>query len=404
VAVPLVNTDLSIVFNVLIMGVLWGYRLLPDINTAVSSGIVFGVNILLNIRHFIEPFAGLLNDIAPKSVIFAKILKIAKIGILPLALFFLFLLLFQNANPIFQEKTLFLQSTLEEFLNNFATFSRPRAIFTLFGYIFLLGVFFKRDFTFFKKYLTDQQIHIATPKETTRSDMFQIACLSLVVLNALLLSVNFIDIQYLWFNFAESTAPEMSKLVHSGTYLLIVSVLISIIVLVFFFNNELNFHKKHKLLVSMALVWIVQNAILIGSVFIRNYKYVEMYGLTHKRIGVLVFLIISTLGLISIAVKILKKLNLNFMFITNSWSLMALFLALSYIDFDQVIAENNLKRSNCDLEYVKSLSIRAIPTIIKYRPELRKEDLNSYKGYIKESKNYTWLSWNLPYQKLENLK
>ena len=129
-----------------------------------------------------------------------------------------------------------------------------------------------------------------------------------------------------------------------------------------------------------------------------------MYGLTHKRIGVSVFLIMALIGLLTITWKIIKKLNINFIIISYSWAFMLVLLILGFVNFDKIIAENNLKRPNCDLEYVKSLSIHAIPTILKYHPELKKEDINSYKWHLKESKNYTWLSWNLIDYNLKNTK
>lgn len=404
ISVLLINTDVSILINILIMGVVIGYSLLPEINSAVSAGLVFFINIILNIRHLTAPISNIFEGIAPKSEILRRILKIIKISILPLVLFTVFLLLFQNANPIFLEKTLFLQNALETFFKEFPTFSVPRTVFTVFGYIVLAGVFFNRNLQFGQNYFTNKNTSIQPPTEEIKNEMFQTATISLLILNVLLLSVNFIDIQYLWFNFSKTSAVEMSKLVHSGTYLLIISVIISISVLIFFFKGELNFHKRNKLLVSLAIAWIAQNAILIGSVFIRNYKYVEMYGLTHKRIGVCVFITLTLIGLFTITWKIIRKLNINFLFISNSWAFMLTFLILSFVDFDKIIAENNLKRPNCDFEYVKSLSIHAIPTILKYRPELKKEDLNSYKWYKKESKNYTWLSWNLMDYKLQNIK
>lgn len=404
ISVLLLNTEIGILINLLILIVVLGYNLLPRINSPISAGLVLFLNTVLNIRHLATPISNILEGMASKSEILKRILKIVKINLLPIALFLLFILIFQTANPIFLEKTLFLQQALEVFFKEFPTFSIPRAVFTIVGYIILIGIYFNRNSQFGLFYFTNKNTYIKPPKEEIGNEMFQTATISLFGLNALLLSVNYIDVQYLWFNFADTSAAEMSKLVHSGTYLLIISVLISIGILVFFFKGDLNFHKKTKLLTSLAFIWIAQNTILIGSVFIRNYKYVEMYGLTHKRIGVSVFLIMALIGLLTITWKILKKLNINFLFISNSWAFMLVLLILGFVNFDKIIAENNLKRPNCDLEYVKSLSIHAIPTILKFHPELKKEDINSYKQHIKESKYYTWLSWNLMDYKIKNTK
>ena len=403
-SVILVNTPFAIATNILIMGIVMGYSLIPEINSAISAEFVYFLGIIVNIRHLAAPITSLLKGLAPKSVILDHSLKLLKISILPIIFFVIFLLLFQNANPIFLEKTIFLKNAVEMFIKEFPTFSFERTIFTLFGYFILLGVFFKQKLPFGESYLTNQQVFIENNTETKGNDLYRTAIFSFLGLNALLLSVNFIDIQYLWFNFSEKSAQELSKLVHSGTYLLILSVLISIGILTYFFKGELNFLKKNKVLFSLAFVWIAQNTILIFSVFVRNYKYVEMYGLTHKRIGVYIFLILTLLGLISITLKIIKKLNINFLIISNSWAYMAVFLILSFVNFDKMIAENNLKRPNCDLEYVKSLSTHAIPTILEFHPEIKKEEINSYKWFERESKNLTWLSWNLMDYRLQNIK
>ena len=84
---------------------------------------------------------------------------------LPIALFLLFILIFQTANPIFLEKTLFLQQAFEVFIKEFPTFSIPRTAFTIFGYIILSGIFFNRkkfNAKFFEnpgipKYVTDNE-------------------------------------------------------------------------------------------------------------------------------------------------------------------------------------------------------------------------------------------------------
>jgi hypothetical protein len=125
-----------------------------------------------------------------------------------------------------------------------------------------------------------------------------------------------------------------------------------------------------------------------------------MYGLTHKRIGVIIFLIVTLIGLITMVLKIYKKLNIRFLLISNSWAFMTLLLILSFVNFDKIIAINNLKRTDCDMDYIKSLSVRVLPIVKKHHPEFNEEDMFQYKYYKQQQNRYTWLSWNLADHKL----
>jgi hypothetical protein len=252
------------------MSVLFGYSILPSINSVFSGGLAFFSALLLSIKNITEPITQIFKGIAPRNILLKNTLNVLKISILPLFLFFIFLLIFQNANPIFEEKTVFLQNLITLFLKKFPTFSFGRTMFTLVGFVFLNAVFFRKELFFGLGFLTNQEIKLQPSTEPASNSKFQTAFLTLILLNLLLVFVNAIDIKYLWFNFENTTAPEMSKLVHSGTYLLIFSVLLSILVLIFFFNSDLNFHKKNKWVSILSFAWIGQNILLLFSVYIRN--------------------------------------------------------------------------------------------------------------------------------------
>ena len=393
-AVVLVNSDFSIIINLLVMSIVLGYAGLPAINSAVSGGLAFAARLFLSFRYLTEPISQLFENFAPRNVLLRKVMKGLKISILPVILFVIFLAIFQNANPVFEEKTIFLKDIITLFFEKFPTFSIERTIFTFFGFLILNAIFFKHEIGFAQDILTKNEVKLHPETESKSTNLYLTAFSSMVLLNILLFFVNMIDIEYLWLNLEGTTAPQMSKLVHSGTYLLIFSILLSIVVLIFFFKGELNFHKNQKRLALLSFLWIGQNVFLLISVFIRNYKYIEMYGLTHKRIGVGVFLIITLIGLITMTLKIYKKLNLRYLLISNSWALMVLGLLLSFVNFDAIIAENNLKRPDCDLNYVKSLSVKVLPIIKKYHPDFKNEEMMFLEVYNRDQEKFTWLSWN----------
>jgi len=77
---------------------------------------------------------------------------------------------------------------------------------------------------------------------------YRTAVFLFVILNLLLLIVNSIDIYWVWFNF-EWNGQYLKQFVHEGTYLLIFSILLSLILTLYFFRGNLNFLKKNRWLV-----------------------------------------------------------------------------------------------------------------------------------------------------------
>jgi hypothetical protein len=65
----------------------------------------------------------------------------------------------------------------------------------------------------------------------------------LITLNILLLAVNFLDIKNVWFGF-EWDGQTLIEFVHEATYLLILSILISIAIVLLYFRENLNFYSK----------------------------------------------------------------------------------------------------------------------------------------------------------------
>ena len=131
-----------------------------------------------------------------------------------------------------------------------------------------------------------------------------VGIISLALLNALLLSINIIDIIYVWLGFSYKSTMNLSAYVHEGAGMLIFSIVLAMVVLLFFFRRNLNFYKKNKYLRYGAIIWIVQNIILVISVFIRDYYYFVHMGMAYKRIGVMIFLVLVLTGLITVFIKI----------------------------------------------------------------------------------------------------
>lgn len=185
----------------------------------------------------------------------------------------------------------------------------------------------------------------------------------LVTLNVLLLFLNIFDINLVWFNF-EWDGETLKQFVHEGTYLLIISILISIAVVLYFFRGNLNFYKNNNWLKYLAYIWIAQNAVLAISVAIRNFWYIKYFALAYKRIGVLLFLALVLFGLFTVFKKIKHTKTSYYLFQKNTLALYLILIFSSLVPWDSVIAKYNFAHADSaylHLEYLSTLSDKTLP-------------------------------------------
>jgi hypothetical protein len=244
--------------------------------------------------------------------------------------------------------------------------------------------------------------------------------ISLVLLNVLLLVVNIIDVNFLWLHFQYEEGKPVYKMVHEGAELLIVSIVLAMAILLFFFKGNLNFYKRNKWLKYGAYAWIIQNAMLVSSVFLRDYYYILKHGLAYKRIGVLFFLLMVLVGLITVFVKIWNRRTNYFLFRVNAWAGIVVLVLATTIHWDEFIAGYNLKRKNrvdLDVPFLLSLSDKALPLLDTNMVALqqRENDLQALnnnnrdvacdtcfieqlkqreKQFAEKQQQFSWLSWN----------
>jgi len=242
-----------------------------------------------------------------------------------------------------------------------------------------------------------------------------IGIISFVALNLLLLLLNAIDIATLWFGYKPS--GNFSGELHQGTNTLIFSIVMAMAVILYYFRGNLNFYHKSKTLRLLAYAWMVQNFILIISVFIRDGYYIEFHGLTHKRIGVLVFATLCIIGLATVYLKVAKQKTIFYLFKVNGNIWFALLLAFSTINWDVLIVKYNLNHVDAvaiDPYYLTSLSEKTLPFLDKNRSKIHPSTNNDSDvakvdlpeealmrklderiGYFKERYEKSgWLSWN----------
>jgi len=212
--------------------------------------------------------------------------------------------------------------------------------------------------------------------------------ISLLALNILLV---FFIITYNYEQFYETvkSPSRLSQETHERVNVVIISIVMAIFVIMFYFKSSFNFDPKAGLMKILAKVWIFLNAVLVISALVKNAEYIENYGFTYKRFGVYAFLILSFIGLVMTYIKIqLRKRNV-FLFNVMTWYIYGTILACSYINWGGIITSQNMKRKDFTLnDYEKTINFNEKQLLEyaekKHDEKLRQEVLSKVKPQHEE--------------------
>jgi hypothetical protein len=411
-----------------------GAAIYPEVKSTLNSiALSFSNLVFSQIR-----FAKELTHSSVKGYKFSGFIRKFKLFVIPLIIILLFIFIYRMSNPVFDKLFgsfgLFFQKYFGVFFQNFDA---------LIIVTFIVGLIIS-NFLFLRT--QDEQIIKDDLKsnvdlERKRSirkniklialkNEYKAAIFLLIMLNAILFIVNAIDVNWIWFNF-KWEGQYLKQFVHEGTYLLILSILISIALVLYFFRGNINFYSNNKLLKYLSYIWIAQNGILTVSVAIRNFYYIDYFSLAYKRIAVIIFLALTIYGLYTVLIKVKQRKSTFFLFKSNSYAIYVMLVCCSLINWDSIIAQYNFKHANksfLHLNYLSTLSDKSLPYLDKSLTELseidkiQKEKFTFEQKYMKpetyfhiiekrkisfihnwESKSL--LSWNLPeylaYKKLK---
>lgn len=164
----------------------------------------------------------------------------------------------------------------------------------------------------------------------------------LISLNALLFVVNLTDLATVWFGFDENNPGNLKSYVHEGTYILIFTILLAMGILLYLFRKNINFFPGNALLKKLAYAWIAQNVLLTLSVGVRNARYIDFHGLAYKRIGVVIFLLLTIYGLWTMYQKVRDRKSIYFLLEKNAWAIFFVLLLASAVNWDVLITRHNL--------------------------------------------------------------
>ncbi|WP_379968742.1 DUF4173 domain-containing protein [Epilithonimonas sp. UC225_85] len=169
--------------------------------------------------------------------------------------------------------------------------------------------------------------------------------ISFSALNILLL-VFIATYNYEQFYEVTKSADSLSAETHERVNSVILSIIMAILVILFYFKKGFNFDEKAKSLKISAKIWITLNSLLVVSAIIKNSEYILNFGLTYKRLGVYAFLTMALIGLIFTFIKIQNQKTNAFLFNKMFWASYGLILVCSYVNWGGIITANNIKRKD----------------------------------------------------------
>jgi Domain of unknown function (DUF4173) len=129
---------------------------------------------------------------------------------------------------------------------------------------------------------------------------------------------------------------------------------------------------------ALVSLWVGQNVFLVASSILRTLDYIEVYSLTVLRISALLWMGLVALGLILIAVRMLRGKSLGWLVNANSAAALTLLSGCSAIDLGGIAArwnvtharEVNGKGAELDLCYLNSLDGAALFPLIELEMKL----------------------------------
>jgi hypothetical protein len=326
---------------------------------------------------------------------------------MPLLAVGVFQALFAAANPRFAALSARFWNTLGEWLGRlFVDISVPHLLFFVLCLVGAAGAlvvvpihFFADHESRFGEFVRRQRDGVASlgvrrPNfaHTTRRLLdlrkeWLAAVVSFGLLNALLLVVNAVDINWIWLGFEPAPGFDLTQFVHEGTYVLIFSILLAAGIMLWFFRRNLNFYQPGLPLLRWgATLWVMQNVVLAISVGLRNYYYIVYTGLAYKRIGVYGFLLLTLFGLGTVLLKIWQRRSAFNLVRLNSWAAYAVILGLAAGNWEIWIAEYNLQAGfpRLDIGFLLNMPPRVLPVlaarqaIIDQMPHLVAEGSDGY--------------------------
>lgn len=330
------------------------------------------------------------------------VVHVTKLIGIPLVFIIVFVLLYKNGNPFFNDM-------VSKINLNFVNVQW--LLFTVLGYYL------------FSNISKPAQVEPATSRDVNtknklfKSDTFseeqlkkekQLGTTLLGLLNLLIVLYIITDIAYLATSNA-TTGTEMSLQVHNGINTLIASILIAIVIILYFFRGNLNFYAENRTLKSLTYLWIILNVVLIVLIAIKNQNYITSFGLTYKRIGVNIYILLTLIGLVTTFLKVMNIKNMVYLFRINTQIAFVTLILFSTVNWDYTITKYNLEQvQDFDISYLINLSDRNAVILhdkkdnlpISY--EAKNRIITKYRSHVKDMLESDWQEWSYETFEIDN--
>lgn len=344
------------------------------IEPRMRSLVLIGKQALINLLgSYQNLFTDKKDDSTKKAGFIAKSWRILRIILWPLVILLLFLFLYGLANPSFDS----IIGKIYDGIDWFFTTLFESLNFAFVGTMILgsmIGIYIlyrKRSEGSVEADLDGSDERIRTKRRRKgfrmrgllyeyRSGIFLFSALNLA-----LLLLNILDIHHVWLNF-QWEGQYLQEFVHQGTYALIFAILLSLVLVLYYFNGNLSFFSKNKNLKVLCYIWLGQNIFLALSAGLRNWYYIQYYSLAYKRIAVAFFLVMAIYGLYSVIVKVRHTKSAFYLLRMNAlvWAVVLVFSA--GFNWDRIIASYNFSKSEgsfVHLNFLAGLSDSALPEL-----------------------------------------
>lgn len=190
----------------------------------------------------------------------------------------------------------------------------------------------------------------------------------------------------------------LSQDTHQRVYSLISTIVMAIVVILFFFKGQLNFI-SNKSLKRVAYLWMVLNIVLIAITAVKNLEYIMHLGLTYQRLGVFWFLILCAIGLVFTYFKV-SKTKTNFYLINKmSWAFYIGLVLVVVPNWSALITNYNLAQSNLDQNYLENeVRYNEKQLLNHYQKQPESNLYNSAYSRIEYKQQFYFLSKELYYE------
>lgn len=289
---------------------------------------------------------------------------------IPLTFTFIFASLYQNLNPFF-----------EKAYNGIIDLIDLSIVLTI-----ILGIYV--SLTIFKTLIPEKitaldkvfgNVFVSNAEKKTNKNALlekQTGMALFGMLNLVLLIFLVSDIAFVT-KLQAGASDDYSRYVHEGIGIIIFSILIATSFILFFFRGkEFSSLPNHHWLKRLALLWVILNIGILMTTGFKNAYYIIFYGLTLKRIGVFIYLILAMSGLCFAFAKVYFGCTNAYLIRKVYWSFFIILTLNIAVDWSTIITRFNIHENikdhrTLDWRYLLSLDERVLPTITFYQDQLR---------------------------------